>query len=113
MTVPVALIATAGSLALVAAIVFATRKGKATDEDESNESVRDSVRSETSVNTPAQTNYSGDTRYQFPSSSSQRDSNDFTSARDSDSDTVTIGGKRKSRRKSRKNKSKRKHSKRV
>ena len=112
MTVPVALIATAGSLALVAAIVFAMRKGKP-DEDDSDSSVRDSVRSETSVNTPAKTDYSGDTRYQFPSSLSQRDSADFTSARGSDNDIITIGGKRKSKRKSRKNKSKRKHSKRV
>ena len=110
MTVPVALIATAGSLAFVAAIVFAMRKGKASEDDEDvreNDSVRDSVRSETSVVAPVsatQPDYSGDTKYQFPSSSAQRSS--------SETDIATIGGKRKSKRKP-KRKSKRKYSKRV
>jgi len=88
---PVALIATVGSLALVTAIVFAMWKSKEPDDD----SVREIVRNEPSY-TPA-----AETRYKYLGNSVRSPS---------DEETVTVGGKRKSKRK---RKSNRKYSKKA
>ena len=97
MTVPVALIATAGGLALVSAIVYAARRAQAKPVDSDMKSitdVRNAIQSEPSVNP---------TSVGAPS--------EYGSAQGS-FDTVTIGGKSK-RKAIKKKKTKRKHSKKA